>query len=259
MASGDRFKDKVAIVTGGCCGIGRGCVDVFADHGGKVAVLDVNDEEGAKIANDNVYFIHCDMNSEDEIKKAIEKVVEKYKKIDCLVNNAGKHPGNKSIDELSVDSFRDLLNLNLVSYFAACKYALPYLRKTSGSIVNITSISGHSGTANSPSYCATKGGGISLTKALAIDEAKYGVRVNAISPSAVNTPLYRKVISSSGEAEKTNEIVESYTLLNRVSEPREMGMACLFLAVDATYTTGAELMCTAGSEIGYGVKGMSFV
>ncbi|XP_053381555.1 17-beta-hydroxysteroid dehydrogenase 14-like isoform X2 [Mercenaria mercenaria] len=179
MSSGDRFKDKVAIVTGGCCGIGRGCADVLADHGGQVVVLDVNDEVGTKLNHTNMHYIRCDMTKEDEIKNVIEEVVRKYGKIDCLVNNVGGHPGYTNIDELSVQSFKDLLNLNLVSYFTASKYALPHLRKTKGSIVNITSISGHAGTANSPSYCATKGGGISLTKALAIDEAKHGVRVNA--------------------------------------------------------------------------------
>ncbi|XP_060585977.1 17-beta-hydroxysteroid dehydrogenase 14-like [Ruditapes philippinarum] len=253
-----RFRNKVAIVTGGCCGVGRGCVDVLVDEGGKVAVLDINDEVGTSLTSDGLpgelFFIHCDMNKEDDIKSAIEKVVEKYGHIDCLVNNVGTNPGSNPIDKLTVQGFRDLLNTNLVSYFAASKYALPYLRKTKGCIVNTGSIGSSAAALEMPSYCASKGGTIALTKALAIDEAKHGVRVNAVSPSIVDTPLFRKVIKEWGEEQAQIDMLASFTQLGRLSLPREIGKACLFLAVDATFTTGEELMCTGGSEIGYGVK-----
>ncbi|XP_060596949.1 17-beta-hydroxysteroid dehydrogenase 14-like [Ruditapes philippinarum] len=157
-----RFENKVAVVTGGCCGVGRGCVDVLVEEGGKVAVLDTNDEVGMSLTSDNlpgeIYFIHCDMNKEGDIQSAIEKVIKKYGHIDCLVNNVGTHPGRNSIDNLTVQGFRDLLDTNLVSYFAASKYALLYLRKTKGCIVNIGSIGSSAAAFGMPSYCASKVG-----------------------------------------------------------------------------------------------------
>ncbi|XP_060593663.1 17-beta-hydroxysteroid dehydrogenase 14-like, partial [Ruditapes philippinarum] len=199
-------------------------------------------------------LFHCNMTKEEKLK---ELVVKKYGQLDCLVNNVGTHPGSKTIDELTVQSFRDLLNLNLVSNFTASKYALPYLRKSKGNIVNITSISAHSGTGLASSYCATKGGCLSLTKALAIDEAKHGVRVNCISPGCIDTPLMRSVEKASGNEmteERLNYIGSLHVNnllqpLNRIGQPREIGKACLFLAVDATFTTGEELMCTGGIEL----------
>ncbi|XP_045197481.2 17-beta-hydroxysteroid dehydrogenase 14-like [Mercenaria mercenaria] len=258
VSRGFRFQNKVAVVTGGCCGVGRGCVDVLVEEGGFVAVLDFNDEVGKSLNSDGLagemYFIHCDMNKEEDIKNAIEEVIKKYGRIDCLVNNVGTHPGSKEIDDLSVQGFRDLLNTNLVSYFTASKYALPYLRKTEGCIVNTGSIGSSAAAKGMPSYCASKGGTIAFTKALAIDEAKHGVRVNAVSPSIVDTPLLRTVIRQWGEEQEQVDMLASFTQLGRLSIPREIGKACLFLAVDATFTTGEELMCTGGTEIGYGVK-----
>ncbi|XP_053381307.1 17-beta-hydroxysteroid dehydrogenase 14-like isoform X1 [Mercenaria mercenaria] len=255
--SGCRFSDKVAIVTGGCCGIGRGCADILAENGGTVVILDINDEVGnslPKSGTGKLFYIHCDMQKEDDIKNAIKECIDKFGKIDCLVNNVAHHPGVGCIDDISVENFKELLNINLIANFTASKYALPYIRKTGGSIVNIASISGVIANAASPTYCASKGGVISLTKALAIDEAKHGVRVNAIAPGPVNTPMLNNVMKKAGDVEGITKAMKESNHLKRIADPREIGQACLFLAVDATFTTGEVLMCTAGNEIGYGVK-----
>lgn len=254
MASGLRFKDKVAIITGGCSGIGKGCVEVFVENGGTVVVFDINDKVGNTLSipgPGNVSYIHCDVTNEEEIKKSIELTVEKHSKIDCLINDVGMHHGSHLIDDLTVDSFRQILNINVVSMFAMSKYALPYLRKTKGSIVNMSSFSGTNAQAETPTYCSSKGAIISLSKALAIDEAKNGVRVNTVCPGPINTPLLQSWLEQEGEKGK---LVKNWSQLGRFGEPREIGLACLFLATDATFTTGAELMCTGGCEIGYGVK-----
>ncbi|XP_045194076.2 17-beta-hydroxysteroid dehydrogenase 14-like [Mercenaria mercenaria] len=253
-----RFKDKVVIVTGGVQGIGRGIVDVFAENGGKVVVFDIQDDVGSKMKSEGpgeIIYMHCDMTKEDEIKSCIQEAEKQLGKIDCLVNNVGFHPGAYTIDELSVQGFKDLLQLNLISYFTASKYALPYLRKSKGNIVNISSIGSAAAFRNSVTYVATKGGITSFTKALAIDEAKYGVRVNAIAPGAVETPLLKEVWPAD-ELEK----LKTCHVLQKIAQPREIGLACLFLVVDATFTTGEQLMCTGGSEIGYGIKntGLAF-
>ncbi|XP_060555349.1 17-beta-hydroxysteroid dehydrogenase 14-like isoform X2 [Ruditapes philippinarum] len=235
-----RFYQKVAIVTGGCDGVGRGCVDIL-------------DELGSNMTHDGpgkIIYIHCDMKSETEIKEAIEKTVKMCGKIDCLVNNVGSHPGPSSIDDITVQGFRDLLEINLISHFTASKYTLPHLRVSNGCIVNISSNCATKSFKNSSSYGATKGGVTSLTKALAIDEAKYGVRVNSIAPGPVNTRLLQSLMPA-----EEQELLAKCNHLNRLASPREIGQTCLYLATDATFTTGMEIMVTGGAEIGYGVKG----
>ncbi|XP_052788837.1 17-beta-hydroxysteroid dehydrogenase 14-like [Mya arenaria] len=239
-----RFEDKVAIVTGGCQGIGKGCVDVLVEEGGKVAVFDIKDSFGEDLASkcDSIMYIHCDVRNDDEIKKAIDRVVQTFGKLDLLVNNAAVAPHAHAIDDVTPQDFRDLLNLNLVSYYTMCKYSLPYLRKRKGSIVNISSVCSSAAARNMSMYCATKGGVTSLTKALAIDEAKRGVR------------MVEDFVASHSNPEEVMQKLTSSLHSDRLGEPREIGLACLYLAVDATFTTGFELNCTAGSEIGYGVK-----
>ncbi|XP_045202279.2 17-beta-hydroxysteroid dehydrogenase 14-like [Mercenaria mercenaria] len=254
MASGLRFKDKVAIITGGCSGIGEGCVEVFAENGGTVVVFDINDEVGNSLSipgPGKIVYIHCDVTDEQQIKKSIESTVAKFGGIDCLVNDVGHDHGTHTIDELTVESFRQILDVNVVSMFAMSKYALPHLRKSRGSIVNISSLGGTNAQAKKSTYCSSKGAVISLSKALAIDEAKNGVRVNTVCPGPINTPLMRAWLENDDETRKQ---VESWTQLGRFGEPREIGLACLFLATEATFTTGTELMCTGGCEIGYGIK-----
>ncbi|XP_060607337.1 17-beta-hydroxysteroid dehydrogenase 14-like [Ruditapes philippinarum] len=255
--NGFRFSNMVAIVTGGCHGVGRGCAEIFAENGGTVVILDIDDEVGKALSsngNGQLVYMHCDMQSEEDIKNAIQESVKRFGKIDCLVNNVARHPGVGLIDDISIHDFKDLLNINLIANFTASKYALPYLRKTKGNIVNIASISGVIANAASPTYCASKGGIISLTKALAIDEAMHGVRVNAIAPGPVDTPMLRDVMEKAGDVEGITKAMIESNHLKRIADPKEIGKACLFLAVDATFTTGEVLMCSAGNEIGYGVK-----
>ncbi|XP_045196097.2 17-beta-hydroxysteroid dehydrogenase 14-like [Mercenaria mercenaria] len=155
-----------------------------------------------------------------------------------------------TIDDISVQGFRDLLEINLVSNFTASKYALPHLRESKGCIVNISSNAASAAFKNSSTYCACKGGVSSLTRALAIDEAKYGVRVNSIAPGPVDTRLVRALMSV-----EERDLLAKCNNMNRFARPREIGLTCLYLAVDATFTTGEEIMCTGGAEVGYGVKG----
>jgi len=136
---------------------------------------------GTSSSSGEVVFFKCDMTKEENIKQLVDFTVEKFGRLDCLVNNAGWHPAHKPIDEFSADDFRSLLDLNLVSYFLASKFALPHLRKTRGSIVNVSSLTSQIGQLGAVTYVATKGGIDGLTKALAVDEARYDVRVNALT------------------------------------------------------------------------------
>jgi NAD(P)-dependent dehydrogenase (short-subunit alcohol dehydrogenase family) len=255
------YHGKVVIITGGTKGIGAGCVRVFVDAGSRVIFCSRNQDEGERLAKElnglgrgEAIFIKCDVEKTGEIQNLIERTIETYDRIDCLINNAGWHPPHKPIDDFSIDEFRDLLNLNLVSMFAACKYALPYLRKSKGNVINMSSLVGSMGQLHSSTYVATKGGITAFTKALAIDEAVHGVRVNSVSPGNIYTPLWQEGIDASADPEKTRADGEAAQHLGRMGTIEEAGKLCLFIAVEATFTTGVDHILSGGAELGYGKK-----
>ena len=139
--------------------------------------------------------------------------------------SAGWHPPEHPIDEFSVEDFKNLLQLNLVSVFAACKYALPHLRKTRGNIINMSSLVGKIGQEHATTYVATKAGIIGLTKALAIDEAKHGVRVNAVLPAVVITPLYDEARDRAGDPKEFFDLTSSWHWLGHCAAIEEVGRA----------------------------------
>jgi NAD(P)-dependent dehydrogenase (short-subunit alcohol dehydrogenase family) len=255
------YQNKVVIITGGTKGIGEGCVRAFMDAGAKVVFCARRREEGEPLAEElnssekgEAFFVKCDVSKTDEINSLILQAVEKYGQLDCLINNAGWHPPHKAIDDFSIEEFRDLLNLNLVSIFAACKFALPFLRKTRGNIINMSSLVGIMGQLHAVTYVATKGAISAFTKALAIDEAGFGVRVNAVSPGNIYTPLWQAAIDASENPVKTRADGDAAQLLGRMGTIEEAGKLCLFIAAEATFTTGVDHIISGGAELGYGRK-----
>ena len=257
-----RYKDKVVVVTGGSKGIGAGCVKVFVEHGGsKVVFCSRNEAEGKAFEAEvnrkgpgQAQFVRADMSKVDDIKRLIDFTASKYGRIDCLINNAGWHPPHKTIDDFSVEDFRSLLELNLVSYFAACKFALPHLRKVKGNIINMSSLVGIMGQLGATTYVATKGGITAFSKALAVDEAAVEVRVNSVSPGNVYTPLWQEAIDASPDPAKTRADGDAAQLLGRMGSIEESGQLCLFLAAEATFTTGVDHILSGGAELAYGRK-----
>src|SRR5262249_9649722 len=144
----------------------------------------------------------CDVRRTEDIQNFIDTAVSRYGRIDCLINNAGWHPPHKPIDEFSVDELRELMDLNVVSVFAACKYALPWLRRSKGNIINIASLVATIGQHYATTYAATKGAITAFTKALAIEEAPNEVRVNSVSPGNIYTPLWQEAIDAAPDAEQ---------------------------------------------------------
>lgn len=256
------FDGRVVIVTGGSKGIGEGCARAFVAAGATTIICARGQETGEALSTEltekgpgTCRFIPCDVTRSEDIRQLIETTVHDYGRLDCLVNNAGWHPLHLTIDEFSVEDFEKLLRLNLVSYFAACKYALPYLRKTDGNIVNMSSLVGEMAQEWATTYCATKGGITALTKALAVDEARHGVRVNAVLPGNIATPLEIGFIQSKPNPQEIAEFIDSWQWAGRRGTIEEVGEACLFLASDqASYITGVALIVSGGSELGYGVK-----
>ncbi|KAM9393237.1 branched-chain-amino-acid aminotransferase, cytosolic-like [Pholidichthys leucotaenia] len=217
-----RLLDRVCVVTGGSKGIGRGIVRVFVEHGAKVVFCARGVAAGESLEAElnqsgpgSCKFVSCDVAQEEDIKKLISVTVDHFGHIDCLVNNAGWHPPHKPIDNTTADEFRDLLNLNLVSYFLTSKYALPYLRQRQGNIVNVSSLVGSIGQKHAAPYVATKGAITSMTKAMAVDESRFNVRVNCISPGNIMTPLWEELASQTSDAAAAIKLGKDAQVLHR--------------------------------------------
>jgi NAD(P)-dependent dehydrogenase (short-subunit alcohol dehydrogenase family) len=255
------YQDRVVIITGGSHGIGEGCVRVFAAAGANVIFCARNEGESAALVDElnrlgrgQVEFAKCDVSRVEEIEALIQGSAARHGRLDCLINNAGWHPPHKPIDDFSIEEFRDLLNLNLVSVFAACKFALPHLRRTRGNIINMSSLVGAIGQLHATTYVATKGAITAFTKALAIDEAEHGVRVNSVSPGNIYTPLWQEAIDAAPDPDQCRADGEAAQFLGRMGTMEEVGKLCLFIAADATFTTGVDHIISAGAELGYGRK-----
>jgi NAD(P)-dependent dehydrogenase (short-subunit alcohol dehydrogenase family) len=262
---GSRYADRVVIVTGGSSGIGRGCAQEFVRAGAKVVICCNDEEEGAGVARDlqelaraeasgEAYFVYCDVRREEDVRRLVETSVERFGRLDCLINNAGWHPPHKPIDDFSAEEFRALLELNLVSVFTACKFALPHLRLARGNIINMSSLVAQIGQRGATTYVATKGALTAFTKALALDEAPRGVRVNSVSPGNIFTPLWQEAADAAPDPRRFLAEGEAAQALGRLGTAEEVGRLCLFIAAEATFTTGADHIISGGAELGYGDK-----
>ncbi len=262
MTDAKRYEGRVTIVTGGSKGIGLGCVRVFVEEGGATVVFCSRHESEGRAVQASVngrgpgsaHFIEADVSRTDDIRRVVDFTVATFGRIDCLINNAGWHPPHKPIDDFSIEEFRSLLDLNLVSYFTACKFALPHLRKVKGNIINMSSLVGAMGQVGATTYVATKGGITGFTKALAVDEAAHGVRVNAVSPGNIYTPLWQEAIDAAPDPPQCRADGDAAQLLGRMGTIEEAGRLCLYLAAEATFTTGVDCILSGGAELGYGRK-----
>jgi Dehydrogenases with different specificities (related to short-chain alcohol dehydrogenases) len=171
---------------------------IVCRSGAKIVFCARREQEGHALLRDlaeksgEASFIPCDVTDLAALREVIDHTLELRGRLDCLINNAGWHPPHQSIDHFSVDDFRSLFELNVVSMFAACRFALPALRQTHGNIINMSSLVGTMGQRQATTYVATKGAITAFTKALAIDEAANGVRVNSVSPATSIRPSGKK-------------------------------------------------------------------
>jgi NAD(P)-dependent dehydrogenase (short-subunit alcohol dehydrogenase family) len=262
------YADKVAIITGGSSGIGKGCAQQFVRAGAKVVICCNDEDEGAEVAADlsdlartqgsgDAEFIFCDVTRTEDIRNLIDTSIARYGRLDCLINNAGWHPPHKPIDNFSVQEFRDLLELNLVSIFTASKFALPHLRQTKGNIINMASLVASIGQRYATTYVATKGAITAFTKALAVDEAPNGVRVNSVSPGNILTPLWQEAIDAAPDPQQYRAQGEAAQLVGRMGRVEEVARLCLFIAAEATFTTGVDHIISGGAELGYAQKSLN--
>ena len=256
-----KLEGKVAIITGGSKGIGLGCSRVFAKYGCKVAIAARGEEDGEKAvsamrdAGHDAVFVKCDVTSEKDMQALVDKTVERFGRLDVMVNNAGWHPPAMSIEETSVEDFESLVRLNLTSTFMGCKFALPHLRKTKGSIVNVSSEVAVIGQAAAVSYVSTKSGQIGMTRALALDLARDGVRVNAVCPAGVMTPLMQEWADSEYDPEAALAQVDRWHPRGSMGTIEELGEVCAFLASsESSFVTGQVICPDGGAALGYADK-----
>ncbi|XP_044539979.1 17-beta-hydroxysteroid dehydrogenase 14-like [Gracilinanus agilis] len=199
-------------------------------------------------------FIQCDVTKEEDVEALISETLRLFGRLDCVVNNAGRHPPEEALEDTSSQAFRELLELNLLAVYTVIKFALPSLRQSRGSIINISSLVGAIGQRKAASYVATKGAVTALSKALALDESQYGVRVNCISPGNIWTPLWEELAALTPDPSATVREGKQSQPLGRMGRPDEVGAAAVFLAFQASFCTGVELPLTGGAELGYGRK-----
>ena len=234
------LNDKVAIVTGAAKGIGKSTALLFAKEGAKVTVSDIDEENGKKVVEaiksdgGEAIFVKADASKVEDHKKLVSKTVEAFGKLDVAINNAGiGGPLSKTAD-YPIDGWDTVIKLNLSGVFYGTKYQIEeMLKHGSGSIVNIASILGQVGTANSPAYVAAKHGVVGFTKTAALEYAKEGIRVNSVGPGYIKTPLLE------GLDDDTLEMLVGLHPIGRLGKPEEVAEIILWLASDkASFVTG---------------------
>ena len=254
-----RFSNKVVLVTGGAAGIGRGCIEVFHSEGARVSIVDRDENRAHELAAElnsrraaSAIICNCDVADSNALELAIERCVAIFGRLDCLINNAGIHPPDTPIEQMSMDEVRRAFDINFFSTYFASKIALRHLRATRGSIVNISSMTAVLGQKNSAAYAATKGAQLSFTKALALEVAADGIRVNAVLPSNVDTPLMRAWAATLADPESALKRIAALQPLGRMADPTEIGRVCLFLASDdASFITGQGIEADGGAALDY--------
>ena len=254
----EEMRGKVAVITGANTGIGLGCAKVFSEAGMNVVLAARRKEKGEAAAaelnaagNGECTFFQCDVSDPDQVKALIDFAVEKYGRLDPMVNNAGYNPIHMDACDMSIESFQRVLATNLMGEFYGCKFAIPHLRKTKGSIINMSSILSKVGQEQTAGYSATKGGINSMTQTIAIEEARHGVRVNAICPGHIMTEIVYKEMERVADPEAYLDRCNHYSWLGRGGQPEEVGTAALFLASSwASYITGVTLNVSGGMEFG---------
>jgi NAD(P)-dependent dehydrogenase (short-subunit alcohol dehydrogenase family) len=263
---GLEFKDKVVIITGGAKGIGAACVRVFVDAGARAVFFDLDKDAGRALESEvnqqgpgACRFVEGDVRNRRDLERLVETAVHQFDRIDCMLNNAGYHPPLKRVDGFTEEEFLDVLRVNLISQFILCQLTLPHLRKSKGSIINISSLVGELGQEGATTYAATKGGVTAFTKALAIDEATTGVRVNAILPGNIVSHGRIVAVAEHSRPKELDAWCDSNQPNNRSGTTEEVAQACLFLASGlASYISGVALNLSYGAELGFGPKFPSF-
>jgi len=248
-----RLAGKVAVVTGGASGIGRAMCERFAAEGAHVAVVDIDRQKGSDLAESiNGMFVQSDVTDGAAVASLYEAVAERFGGIDICCNNAGiSPPDDDSILETGLDAWERVQQVNLTSVYLCCKHSLPHLlQRGGGSIINTASFVAVMGAATSQiSYTASKGGVLAMSRELGVQFARQGVRVNALCPGPVNTPLLQELFAKDPERAARRLV---HIPMGRFGEASEIAAAAAFLASDdASFITASTFLVDGGISGAY--------
>jgi NAD(P)-dependent dehydrogenase (short-subunit alcohol dehydrogenase family) len=247
----NEFENKVALVTGGSYGIGRAAAVAFAKKGAKVVIADITEDKEQetikqiKATGSDCVFIKCDVSKEGDVKNLIQKTIEKYGRLDYAFNNAGIEGISAPIQACTEENWDHTIGINLKGVWLCMKYEIPeMLKQGKGAIVNNASVAGLVGFLNIPAYVASKHGVIGLTKNAALENAKTGIRANAVCPGIIKTPMIDRFTGNDKEIEKQFAAQEP---IGRLGEPEEVAEAVVWLCSDkASFVTGTALPVDGG-------------
>lgn len=243
-----RFEGKVVVVTGGGSGMGRAACKKFAEEGAKVVVVDIDIKRAEKTKEEieteggEAIAIKCDVSNAMDVKKMVEQVLNKYGKIDILVNCVGILGQVAPVWETSEENWDKVMSVNLKGMFLVCKEVIPHMiQRKEGKIINISSVAGKDPNPNMAAYDASKAGVIAFTRALALEVALYNINVNCVVPGITETPFLGQM------SEEEKKRLASKVPLGRLAKPEEIAEVILFLASEkASFVTGAAWNVTGG-------------
>jgi meso-butanediol dehydrogenase / (S,S)-butanediol dehydrogenase / diacetyl reductase len=251
----NRLKNKIVLLTGGATGIGRECALAYGREGATVVVLDRNLDDArntAEQAGNNSLALQVDVADGNAIGTAIASVIHSFGRLDAVHNNAGIVGPSRPLHQTSEEEWDELQKVNLKSVYWTTKYAFSSLVQCKGTILNTASMVGLIGQQNHAAYVATKGGMISLTKAMAADYGQYGIRVNAICPAIVWTPMLEAWAASQDAPETMRQLFNEMSLLGYCPQGDVIADAAVFLlSEESRFITGCILPVSGGAEIGY--------
>ena len=245
-----KFDEKVALVTGGGSGIGMKSALVFAREGAKVVIADITEggkETVQKINNagGKASFFKTDVSKASDVNALIENIVKEYGRLDFAFNNAGGEGNISTIVDCTEDNWDRIIDINLKGIWLCMKYEIPeMLKQGGGAIVNSASFLGLVGLIGTSAYCASKGGVIQLTKTAALEYANKGIRINAICPGIINTPMLERILHNSPDLEKMFIALEP---MGRLGKPEEVAEVVVWLCSDgASFVTGHSMLVDGG-------------
>lgn len=244
------LKNKVALITGGTVGIGRATAIHFAREGAKVFFTGRQKEEGEKTvrmiqdAGSEGFFLKSDVSIESEAKNMVDVCLQKFGRLDFAFNNAGVEGKLCPTTEQTAENFHHVMNINVLGVMFSMKYEIPAMLKTGGAIVNNASIAGVIGMAGGSVYVASKHAVIGLTKSAALEVAKQNIRINSVSPGAIETDMYKRF---TGDQQEARDYLKSLHPIGRTAQPEEVASAVVFLcSANASFMTGTNLLVDGG-------------
>ncbi|MEV6234850.1 3-oxoacyl-ACP reductase [Saccharopolyspora shandongensis] len=249
----ERLQDRVAVITGGASGIGLATARRFAAEGAKVVVADVDPDTGKRAAEEvGGLFVQTDVTDGEAVERLFATADAEFGSVDIAFNNAGiSPPDDDSILDTGIEAWRKVQEVNLTSVYLCCKHVLPYMRRQGrGSIINTASFVAVMGAATSQiSYTASKGGVLAMSRELGVQFAREGIRVNALCPGPVNTPLLQELFAKDPERAQRRLV---HVPMGRFAEPTEIAAAVTFLASDdASFITASQFLVDGGISGAY--------